>query len=64
MIADVALHWMLDMSGAIGFACIVRGCQNTTHSHSRAVKWLASHVWVAQSILAVIVAYATVRVVG
>lgn len=61
---DIALHWALDMSGAVTFACLAKGCTNPAHKHSRLLKPLVSRPWVTQAITALIVAMVTVRIVG
>lgn len=57
----IAMHWLIDMLGAFTFACIIRGCQNPQHRHSPVVSWLARNRWLAQSVLALVVAVLTVH---
>ena len=64
MLADVALHFVLDMSGAVSLACLLKVCNNPLHNHGRLVTWVGNHVWVTQSLLALVVAYFTVRLIG
>lgn len=61
---DIALHFALEMGGAATWACIARGCADTSHRHSKLVSWLARHRWVAQSIAALAMAWLTVELVG
>jgi len=64
MVADVALHWALDMAGAGTFACIMGRCRNPEHNHGAVSRWIGAHPWVTQSIAAVVRAYVTVRSIG
>lgn len=64
MLADIALHFALDMSGAASFACLVRGCRNPEHQHNAVVRWVAGHVWLVQAAVALVLAYVTVSMIG
>lgn len=64
MVTDVALHFVLDMSGAVTFACLLRGCKNPEHLHGKLLKPLVRNPWITQAFSALIVAVATVRLVG
>lgn len=64
MIADIAMHWALDMSGAITMVCILRGCKNPAHQHRPIIRWMGHNPWLAQCVFALLIAYLTVRMVG
>jgi hypothetical protein len=64
MILDIGFHWVIDMLGAASFACILRACDNPFHDHGRIVTWISEHRWLTQSIVAVIIAYITVQMIG
>lgn len=64
MLSSYVLHWCLDMSGAVSLACILRGCQNPRHQHRWITRWLIAHPWLTQSLIAVVMAIATVHAVG
>lgn len=64
MLADVALHWALDMTGAGTMWCLYRGCNNPAHQHRPFVAMLGRNPWIFQSVFALIIAYVTVRLVG
>lgn len=61
---DVLFHWLIDMSGAATFACILKGCSNSEHKHTRAIRWIANHKWITQSLVALVIAIITVRMIG
>ena len=48
----------------IGGTCLLRGCQNPEHTHSRWLRPLVSRPWMTQAFTALIVAYVTVKLVG
>ena len=64
MLADIALHWVLDMAGAGTMWCLLRGCRNPEHQHRPLVRWLGRRPWMLQSVFALLIAYVTVRAVG
>lgn len=64
MLADVALHYALDMSGALTFACIMGRCRNPEHNHGAVSRWIGAHPWWTQSFAALVLAYVTVRIIG
>lgn len=64
MLLDVALHMGLDLTGAVTFACLVKGCSDPAHQHNRFVSWVGRNRWPIQLVLAFIVAVLTVKWVG
>lgn len=61
---NVALHYGLDMTGAVTIACLMRGCNNPEHKHRPIVAMLTKRPWITQSALALAVAMFTVRMIG
>ena len=61
MLADIALHFALDMSGAATLWCILRGCSNPDHQHRAVVRFMGRHPWLMQCPFALLLAYSTVR---
>lgn len=64
MVADLALHWLLDMSGAASLACIYGACKDPDHNHPSWVTWVSRNPWKVQSAVALLVAYVTIKLVG
>jgi hypothetical protein len=64
MLIDLAVHWGIDMTGAASLACIYGACKNPTHNHPAWLTWIANNPWKVQSVIALGVAFITLRLVG
>lgn len=64
MLIDLAVHWGIDMTGALSLACIYGACKDPSHNHPKWLTWVAQNPWKVQSAIALVVAFITLQIVG